>query len=196
MRPQLVRAVLLAHEQQHHTNVTFWRECGSMLGGSLIRTAQVARRLSTPAPPHPRHPGTPAPHGPRHPMDPGRRRRTRPRSAGSSARRSCNTSATRRRLPPRSCAPAWSHAPSWQRQRPQSWQRQGRPPMAGRPCARARRPSGLQSRTRAALAPPQVRLQASYCPRHCPRGAAQNDADRTAFGLAGTASSSTGSART
>lgn len=45
MRPQLVRAVLLAHELQHHTNVTFWLECGSMLGGSLIRTAQVARRL-------------------------------------------------------------------------------------------------------------------------------------------------------
>ena len=44
MRPQLVRAVLLAHELQHRTNVTFWLECGSMLGGSLIRTAQVARR--------------------------------------------------------------------------------------------------------------------------------------------------------
>ena len=45
MRPQLVRAVLLAHELQHRANVTFWLECGSMLGGSLIRTAQVARRL-------------------------------------------------------------------------------------------------------------------------------------------------------
>jgi len=45
MRPQLVRAVLLAHELRHHANVTFWLECGSMLGGSLIRTAQVARRL-------------------------------------------------------------------------------------------------------------------------------------------------------
>ena len=45
MRPQLVRAVLLAHEKQHRTKVTFWLECGSMLGGSLIRTAQVARKL-------------------------------------------------------------------------------------------------------------------------------------------------------
>ena len=45
MRPQLVRAVLLAHELQHRANVTFWLECGSMLGGSLIRTAHVARKL-------------------------------------------------------------------------------------------------------------------------------------------------------
>jgi len=45
MRPQLVRAVLLAHELRHRANITFWLECGSMLGGSLIRTAQVAHRL-------------------------------------------------------------------------------------------------------------------------------------------------------
>ena len=45
MRSALVSAVLRAHEQQHRSNVTFWLECGSMLGGSLIRTAKVAQKL-------------------------------------------------------------------------------------------------------------------------------------------------------
>ena len=41
----MVRAVLQAHAWHHRSNVTFWLECGSMLGGSLIRTARVARQL-------------------------------------------------------------------------------------------------------------------------------------------------------
>ena len=46
MRPALVGAVLRAYEWQHRSNVSFWLECGSMLGGSLIRTAKVARQLN------------------------------------------------------------------------------------------------------------------------------------------------------
>ena len=51
MRPQLVRAVLLAHELHHRANVTFWLECGSMLGGSLTLILTLTLTLSLPPTP-------------------------------------------------------------------------------------------------------------------------------------------------
>jgi len=45
LSPKLVKALLDAHEQVHGSAVDFWLECGSMLGGSIIRTAGASSHL-------------------------------------------------------------------------------------------------------------------------------------------------------
>lgn len=42
---KVVKALLEAHEQVHGSSVDFWLECGSMLGGSIIRTAGASSHL-------------------------------------------------------------------------------------------------------------------------------------------------------
>ena len=45
LAPKLIPAVLKAHEEQHGEPVSFWLECGSMLGGSIIRVARATSHM-------------------------------------------------------------------------------------------------------------------------------------------------------